>query len=98
MVRSYTIDRSKKFAIVDKGKVISKHVDFYNAQKAVEKHFKNRKITNDYKIVPLSELEKSTTYNCKQCGKEMTPVDYFINPVCLKCCQKNQKKATGGLR
>lgn len=58
--KSYTIDRSKKFAVIDKGKIISKHVDFFLAQSAVERHLKNDKITNDYDIVSLSSV------NCKK--------------------------------
>jgi len=54
---SYTTDRSKKFAIVDKGKIISKHVDFYNAQKAVERHLRDRKISNNYEIVSIEKLK-----------------------------------------
>jgi len=54
MKRSYTIDRRKKFAVVDKGKIVSKHVDFYLAQMAVERHLRNRKISNNYRIVALS--------------------------------------------
>jgi len=57
-MRSYTIDRRKKFAVIDKGKIISKHVDFYNAQKAVERHLRNRKISNNYKIVSLQEVKE----------------------------------------
>jgi len=56
-IKSYTIDRTKKFAIVDKGKIISKHVDFYNAQTSSERHLKNRKITNNYKIISMRELK-----------------------------------------
>lgn len=56
-ISSYTIDRSKKFAIVDKGKIISKHVDFYNAQKAVERHLRDRKISNNYEIVSIKKLK-----------------------------------------
>jgi len=55
--RAYTIDRSKKFVIIDKGKIISKHVDFYNAQKAVERHLRNRKLSNNYEIVSISKLK-----------------------------------------
>ena len=52
-----TVDRSKKFAIIDNGKIISKHVDFYNAQLAVERHFRDRKISNKYKIVSLKDVK-----------------------------------------
>ena len=55
--RAYTIDRSKKFAVIDKGKIISKHVDFYNAQTAVERHLRNRKLSNNYEIVAISKLK-----------------------------------------
>jgi hypothetical protein len=57
-VKSYTIDRSKKWAVVDKGKIISTHVDFYLAQKSVERKLKARKISNDYSFVPLRKLKK----------------------------------------
>ena len=56
-ISSYTIDRSKKFAIIDKDKIISKHVDFYNAQKAVERHLRDRKISNNYEIVSIKKLK-----------------------------------------
>lgn len=45
---SYTIDRSKKIAVICHGKTISKHVDFYNAQDVVERPFRTGKIDNSY--------------------------------------------------
>lgn len=57
-LRAKTIDRSKKWAVIDKGKIISKHIDFYNAQLAVERHLRDRKISNKYKLVPLYELKQ----------------------------------------
>ncbi|MEK6883226.1 MAG: hypothetical protein AABY22_26605 [Nanoarchaeota archaeon] len=54
--RSYTIDRSKKFIVWDAERgVVSRHVDFYLAQKAVERHLAKGKISNNYKIIPISE-------------------------------------------
>jgi len=55
---SYTINRKKKFAIIDKGKVISKHVDFWNAQEAVGRHFRSGKIGNSYQIVHVDALKR----------------------------------------
>jgi hypothetical protein len=56
--RSYSADRNKKFVVMDEGKIISKHVDFYNAQLAVDRHLKNGKISNFYKIISLNDLKK----------------------------------------
>jgi len=55
---SYTIDRTKKFQIVYRDKIISKHVDFYLAQLAVEKHLKSGKIGNEYEIQHIGEHKK----------------------------------------
>ena len=49
-MKSYFVDRSKKFAIIDNGKIISKHISFYHAQTGVEKHLKTGKIGNGYII------------------------------------------------
>jgi len=48
-------DRTKKFAIVDNGKIVSKHINFYLAQTGAESGLKNGKLSNDYKIVSLKE-------------------------------------------
>ena len=61
-----TLDRSKKWAVVDKGKIISKHVDFYLAQTAVTRHFQNRKITNSYKLIPLNEIKPKSFFKKKK--------------------------------
>lgn len=55
------IGNQKRWAIVDKDKIVSKHKDFYLAQMAVDQHFKNKKITNNYEIVSISELETRRT-------------------------------------
>lgn len=34
-------------------------------------------------------------YECKQCGKPMSVVQYYINPVCSDCCKKNHEKVMG---
>jgi len=59
-MRSYEIDRRKKWQITCKGKTISKHVSFYLAQKAATRHLKSDKIDNSYKIesLPLTEAER----------------------------------------
>lgn len=54
--KSYTTERTLKFAIVDQGKIISKHIDFYNSQCTVERHLRNNKISNNYEIKPLREV------------------------------------------
>lgn len=41
------------------------------------------------------DLDRFFAYKCKQCGKTMNAVDYYINEVCLDCCKKNQKEVTG---
>ena len=43
----------KTWKIIDNGKVISKHNTFWLAQEAVTRHFRNRKITNSYAIIPI---------------------------------------------
>ena len=48
----------KTWAILDKGKIISYHIDFYNAQLAVIRKQEQRKISNDYEIIPISQLKK----------------------------------------
>ncbi len=32
---------------------------------------------------------------CIQCGAEMSPIDFIMGPVCLKCCKANHAKAIG---
>lgn len=34
-------------------------------------------------------------YHCKQCGKEMTLLEFMVNAVCHACCVKNQKEVGG---
>ncbi len=38
---------------------------------------------------------KADARRCGQCGREMTPLDYMVGPVCMKCCKANHKKAAG---
>jgi len=54
-VKAYSIDRKKSWQIVCHGKIISKHIDFYNAQLAVERHFNASKIDNSYEILPIKK-------------------------------------------
>ena len=57
-MKSYEIDRQKKFMVVDKGqkrRIVSKHISFYLAQCAVERHLKNGRITNNYEILPIKD-------------------------------------------
>ena len=42
----------KTWRVFDRGKTISKHKSFYLAQVAVSRHLINRKISNNYEIVP----------------------------------------------
>ena len=59
-MRSYEIDRTKKWQIICEGKIVSKHVSFYLAQIAATRHLKSGKINNSYKIesLPLTEIER----------------------------------------
>ncbi|MCK4384691.1 MAG: hypothetical protein KAW52_00365 [candidate division Zixibacteria bacterium] len=61
-VKSYFIGRTKSWQIVCKGKIISKHISFYLAQIAVERHFKSGKIDNSYKIEPILAKEIAKKY------------------------------------
>jgi len=54
-VKSYSINREKLWKVVCYGKIISKHIDFYNAQSAVERYLKNDKIDNSYEILPIKQ-------------------------------------------
>jgi len=38
---------------------------------------------------------KQSKYKCKQCGREMNLLEYFIGDVCMSCCRKNHKRVTG---
>lgn len=39
---------------------------------------------------------KNLSYKkCKQCGKTMSLLDYFLGDVCLKCVERNHKKVVG---
>jgi len=40
--------------IICKGKVISKHIDLHNAERAVKRHLKNKKIDNTYSIKQIT--------------------------------------------
>ena len=53
--KAHSIDRTKSWKVVCYGKIISKHIDFYNAQSAVERHLKNDKIDNSYEILPIGK-------------------------------------------
>ena len=35
-----------------------------------------------------------TVHRCAQCGKDMG-YEYFLGPVCGKCCRANHRKAMG---
>jgi len=35
-----------------------------------------------------------TTHYCTQCGKDMG-FEWFLGPVCGKCCRENHRKVTG---
>ena len=50
MRKVYDVDRHKKFMVICDNKIISKHVSFYLAQCAVERHLKNGRINNNYEI------------------------------------------------
>lgn len=39
----------------------------------------------------MIQSENKYIKNCLQCNREMSIVDYMINPVCRKCCDKNRK-------
>jgi len=58
-VKSYTIDRTKKWQVRRGEKVISKHIDFYLAQTEVEKQVKrdfwDGAVNSNYKIEPIRE-------------------------------------------
>ncbi len=54
-MKRYETNRQKKFMVVDKKRIISKHISFYLAQCAVERHLKNGKITNNYEILPIKD-------------------------------------------
>ena len=42
----------------------------------------------------VSELDK--IHRCVQCGKDMG-FEYFLGPVCGKCCRENHRKVGGGM-
>ena len=48
---------------------------------------------NDIKSHIITESKKPNL--CEQCNKEMNPVDYLINSVCMPCTRKNHKAVTG---
>jgi len=51
-------DRKKTWAIVCDGKVISKHISFIHAQEHITKLFREKRINNNYKIMPFDEVLK----------------------------------------
>ncbi len=56
--RVSNIDRRLQEAVIDGGRIISRHCSFYNAQCAVERYLRTGRISNNYKIVRLSEAQK----------------------------------------
>jgi len=34
-------------------------------------------------------------HTCKQCGREMNPVEWIMGSVCGQCCRLNQAEVTG---
>ena len=47
-------DRRKTWQITCKGKIISKHLDFWHAQDAILRLYKQGRIDNSYKIEPIN--------------------------------------------
>jgi predicted RNA-binding Zn-ribbon protein involved in translation (DUF1610 family) len=39
--------------------------------------------------------EQDVKHYCPQCGREMSPVDFMISRVCLKCANKQAARARG---
>ena len=54
-VRYICKDRKKTWQVKCKGKIISKHIDFWHAQEAIPRLFKKGKIDNSYTIEPIKE-------------------------------------------
>ena len=54
---SRCIDRTKTHCVFYNGNIISWHIDFYNAQTAVERHLNNGKIHNGYEILTQQQLD-----------------------------------------
>ncbi len=52
---SRSLNNNKTHAVIDAGKIISKHRDFYLAQTAVEKHLRENRISNDYEIISIAD-------------------------------------------
>ena len=46
-------------------------------------------------MAKLRIVDKSKVYHCKQRGKEMSLLEYFLGTVCHACCVKNQKEVAG---
>ena len=53
---------------------------------------RNRTVNGAWKAVDQILAEEK--HYCKQCGKEMG-FEWFLGPVCGKCCRENHKKVTG---
>lgn len=58
--KSYRIKISRKsmYAIIDKGKIVSKHSTIPLAQKSGLAKLRKRKITNDYAIVAVQKTKR----------------------------------------
>jgi len=87
------IDRRKKHAVIWNRKIISKHINFYHAQSAVDRHFKNNKIDNSYRIEAIP-LEPSGHPGCEICGIdvpiltlrwEYSPYEDSFIEICENC-------------
>ena len=39
--------------------------------------------------------DPTTWPTCEQCGRTMAPIAYLISVVCLRCCKRNHRRATG---
>ncbi len=59
LISARSTNDNKTHAVKDKGKIVSKHRDFYLAQCAVEKYLRTGKIGNDYEIIVIAAANNS---------------------------------------
>ena len=83
----------KTWHVLFNGKEISKHKDFYNAYCALKKHFKNKKVNNNYEAVPI-EFNSLKEY-LEYAKKDVKNIHHFIHLYFLQKLRRKSDQAKG---
>lgn len=58
-IKYINIDKRKTWQVTCGGQTISKHIDFWHAQDAIPRLYKQGRIDNTYKIEPITKTVKT---------------------------------------